>query len=155
MAVGFAGGLFLGAALGRSGSSCEHEPMTVVRDTVTITTRDTLWRFLPAAVAARPVGLQRVAVASADSAGTPAVDTVLAERTQLVYTDPRFTAWVSGVTPRLDSIAVVSLTTTETVRLSASRPRRWGLSVTAGAALTPRGVQPFVGVGVSYTFLAF
>ena len=33
------------------------------------------------------------------------------------------------------------------------KPKRWGISVSAGYALTPQGVKPYIGAGISYSFI--
>ncbi len=66
---------------------------------------------------------------------------------QMVYGDSTYTAWVSGYHASLDSIAVYRQTQIVTVR---QKPRRWQFGVQAGYGLTPRGLQPYVGVGVTY-----
>lgn len=72
---------------------------------------------------------------------------VLVPIVQKVYTDSTYTAWVSGYRARLDSIAVYRQTQTVTIR---QKPRRWSIGLQAGYGLTPRGPQPYVGVGVTY-----
>ena len=32
-------------------------------------------------------------------------------------------------------------------------PKRWGIGISAGGALTPHGVQPYIGVGVQYNLI--
>ena len=64
-------------------------------------------------------------------------------RRQLVYEDESYTAWVSGVVPALDSIAV---------RIpKLSQPRRWSVAVQAGVGITPAGPQPYIGLGLSFS----
>ena len=33
------------------------------------------------------------------------------------------------------------------------KPKRWGIGVSAGYALTPQGVKPYIGAGISYSFI--
>lgn len=64
-------------------------------------------------------------------------------RRQLVYEGDSYTAWVSGVAPALDSIAV---------RVpQVARPRRWSVAVQAGVGITPAGPQPYIGLGLSFS----
>lgn len=76
--------------------------------------------------------------------------------TQKRYSDSTYTAWVSGFRPALDSIHVhprrEMVTVTNTVR---GKPKRWGVGIHAGYGMTPRGLQPYIGVGVNYSILAF
>lgn len=66
--------------------------------------------------------------------------------------------WVSGYEPRLDryELDAKTVTITNTVTEKASR---WGLGVSAGygAALSGKEVRlsPYIGVGISYTFIRF
>lgn len=64
-------------------------------------------------------------------------------RQQFVYEGENYTAWVSGVAPALDSIAV------RTPKLS--QPRRWSVAVQAGMGITPAGPQPYIGLGLSFS----
>lgn len=75
--------------------------------------------------------------------------------TQNVYADSTYTAYVSGVSPRLDSIFVYPRReiVTKTIK---KPPNRWHIGVTAGYGFTPKnGPQPFVGVGVTYSLFSF
>lgn len=67
--------------------------------------------------------------------------------TQRTYGDSTYTAWVSGYDARLDSIHVRQQTVT--LREPAA-DRRWSIGVNAGLAVTPKGVQPYVGIGIQY-----
>ena len=70
--------------------------------------------------------------------------------TQQVYRDTTYTAWVSGYRPQLDSIEVYPRTLiVRQTAPPAAKPRRWSMGVQAGYGLTPKGLQPYVGVGVS------
>jgi len=64
---------------------------------------------------------------------------------QKIYRDSIYTAWVSGYKPSLDSIEVYQRTIT-----IKERAKRWGIGAQMGYGLTPKGFQPYVGVGVSY-----
>ena len=68
---------------------------------------------------------------------------------QKVYEDTLYKAYVSGYEPKLDSITIKQRTTyiTHTIRDKESRFR---IGLQAGYGLTPKGMQPYVGIGVSY-----
>lgn len=68
--------------------------------------------------------------------------TVLVPMERVVYRGPGYEARVSGYRPSLDSISIVNTTVSRA-------PRRWSVGVQAGVGMTPRGMQPYVGVGVS------
>ncbi len=76
---------------------------------------------------------------------------------QKVYSDSNYTAWVSGYRPRLDSI---SITHTEVsfhklVNNNSKGSKRLYLGIQVGYGITPRGMQPYLGLGLSYRFVGF
>lgn len=86
-------------------------------------------------------------------------DTLYILITQRVYQDSNYTAYVSGYMPSLDSIAVYNRTIyrdiTTTITPPKPRPKRWGLGIQAGYGVGTNGVQPYVGVGLSYNVFVF
>lgn len=68
---------------------------------------------------------------------------------QKVYEDTLYRAYISGYEPNLDSITIKQRTNyiTHTIRDKESRFR---IGLQAGYGLTPKGMQPYVGVGLSY-----
>ena len=71
---------------------------------------------------------------------------------QRLYEDRDYRAWVSGVEPRLDSIQVFREREVVSLR---ERPGRWCLGLSAGAALTPHGLDPFIGISITYSLITF
>ena len=72
--------------------------------------------------------------------------------TQKVYEGTDYRAWVSGFEPVLDSIYVHPRTTV--IRETVSRkPRKWHVGVMGGYGygFSSKQMEPFVGVGVSYS----
>ncbi len=147
-----------GFAVGRSCRPAPVEVVTETRDTLYI--RDTII----AEVAAAPCYIYRteeVRIPVHDTLVTR--DTIYAavERTTLRYEDSTYTAIVSGIYPRLDSLAiyprreVVTIHTTEQVAIS----RRWGLGIQAGYGLMVAGGQlhpaPYIGMGVSFNLASW
>lgn len=146
-------------------------PDAAVRETVvkcdTVTVCDTILvrDSQPAVVTAAGVSIVtlpawRPPISEADSAlsvDTPDSVAVEIPIEQRHYAGEDYDAWVSGYQPTLDSLNIYRPVTTvkETQTVTRWRTRRWGLSVGAGAALTPRGVEPGIFVGVSYTFYSF
>ncbi len=59
------------------------------------------------------------------------------------YTAESYDAWVSGYEPSLDSIKVYQ-------REVKPKQSRWSVGVQGGLGITPKGVQPYLGIGVSY-----
>lgn len=71
---------------------------------------------------------------------------------QKVYEDTLYRAYVSGYEPNLDSITIKQRTTyiTRTIRDKESRFR---IGLQAGYGLTPKGMMPYVGIGLSYRLM--
>ena len=72
--------------------------------------------------------------------------------------DSTYRMEVEGYNVQANSIEVYPRTVTQTIiqRVEVpGRPKRWGVGVSAGAALTPEGVKPYVGVGVQYNLVSF
>lgn len=70
--------------------------------------------------------------------------------TQKVYKDSDYTAYVSGYKPSLDSISVRHKVTTITIK---QKPSRWNVGVSAGYGMTPKGFQPYLGIGVTFNLI--
>lgn len=72
--------------------------------------------------------------------------------------DSTYTAYVSGIQydsfPKLDSIAFMRREVVRFVTrtVTASNNRRWHFGVQGGVGITPKGVQPYIGVGATYTW---
>ena len=65
---------------------------------------------------------------------------------------------MEGYHVKARSIEVYPRTVTKTVIERVSVPtkqKRWGIGVSAGAALTPQGIRPYLGVGVHYQLIVF
>lgn len=75
--------------------------------------------------------------------------------TQKEYQDSTYHAWVSGYAVNLDSIHTYTRHEYTTVQLPPPKPKRWHLGITAGFAITPKGVQPYIGGGITYSFKSF
>lgn len=78
-------------------------------------------------------------------------------RTYAVYKDSTYRAVVSGVEPRLDSMAVYQKVITQTITktIEVKKPTRWGLGVQIGGGVVKDKVRPYLGVGVSYNILTW
>ena len=76
--------------------------------------------------------------------------------TQKRYEGENYSAWVSGYEPRLDSISVRERTHVVTIKAS-KPPNRWHIGVQCGAgfALKSRQIEPFIGVGITYSLISF
>lgn len=93
------------------------------------------------------------AVAIADKGDSVTLDVAIEHRE---YRDSTYHAVVSGavvgdIHPALDFIETYNRTTTITVE----RPKRFAVTAGVGAAYTPKGFQPYVGVGVGVVIWRF
>ena len=65
------------------------------------------------------------------------------------YVSEDYRAYVSGYQANLDSIFIINKSTDRIVNLK-PKDKRFSIGIQAGYGITPKGFQPFVGVGVSY-----
>ena len=77
---------------------------------------------------------------------------------QRQYSDPRYTAWVSGYRPQLDSIHIYQRTEYITNKVkTVTKPKRWGIGLQAGYGVSLHNGQvfpaPYIGVGLSYSIV--
>lgn len=68
---------------------------------------------------------------------------------QKVYEDTLYRAYISGYEPNLDSITIKQRTTYIT-HTNRDKESRFRIGLQAGYGLTPKGMMPYVGVGLSY-----
>ena len=59
------------------------------------------------------------------------------------YEGKNYEAWISGYEPSLDSISIYHQTILP-------KQKRWSIGLQGGVGITPKGVQPYVGIGVSF-----
>ena len=83
---------------------------------------------------------------------------VLVPISRKVYEGEDYRAVVSGVRASLDTLDIFrktqTVTNTVVQRVEVpGKPKRWGIGVSAGYALTPQGVKPYIGAGISYSFI--
>ena len=74
---------------------------------------------------------------------------------QKVYSDSNYTAWVSGYRPRLDSISITHTEVSHKLVNNSKGSKRLYIGIQVGYGITPRGMQPYLGLGVSYRFVGF
>lgn len=85
-------------------------------------------------------------------------DSIEVLRTQKVYSDSTYTAYVSGYDPRLDSIFVrqkiIEHSIVETRTVSTKKFRRWNVGVIGGYGygFKSKEFEPFIGLGVTISF---
>ena len=75
--------------------------------------------------------------------------------TQKEYRDSTYHVWISGYAANLDSIHTFNRHDYTIVALPPAKPKRWHLGITAGFAMTPKGLQPYIGGGITYSFKSF
>lgn len=83
---------------------------------------------------------------------------VLVPISRNVYEGEDYRAVVSGFRVSIDTIDTFRKTQTLTNTFIQrgevpGKPKRWGIGVSAGYALTPQGVKPYIGAGISYSFI--
>ena len=124
---------------------------------VVVTRYDTVSVEVPPPASVRLLAPRRALLACAeqpDSVPTPgplpdsvAVEVPVESRE---YAGEGYRAYVSGWQPRLDSLVLERPVYTATVAQPvAARTRRFSIALQAGYGMTPRGLLPYVGVGVS------
>ena len=74
---------------------------------------------------------------------------------QKVYSDSNYTAWVSGYNPKLDSISITHTEVSHKLVNNSKGSKRLFIGIQVGYGVTPRGMQPYLGLGVSYNFFGF
>lgn len=72
----------------------------------------------------------------------------------IVWQDDRCIVYAHGIGPQVDSVTHfdTNIVVTETVR---SKPKRWGIGVSAGYGLSKDGLSPYIGLGISYDIVRF
>jgi opacity protein-like surface antigen len=75
--------------------------------------------------------------------------------TQREYRDSTYRAWVSGYDAKLDSIEVYNSHSIVTIEKYVPRTRHWGVGISAGYGYTPKGAQPYIGIGISYSIFTW
>ena len=148
-------GLTIGYRFGDSGA------VDVVADTIYI--YDTIVVREPVAVESKPVGVRSYRVKllgrigkQNDSIGeqngkqNDSVEVEL-QIEQKVYSDSLYKAWVSGFDARLDSIYIYQPTRYITIKTT-EQQSRWSWGIQAGMGITPKGLQPYIGLGATFRF---
>lgn len=149
------------------GKNRTEKPPGGVTETVE-TTVDTVVRRMPVQRDVSAAGTRRFVVPTYCFLGTVAerdsvteepqcsADSALVELpiVQRHYADSAYEAWVSGpIDPQLDSVRVFAPTTVVT-RQEWKPPKRWHIGPTVGFGYTPRGLEPFIGISLTYSIIA-
>lgn len=124
----------------------------VKRDTIIV--RDTIVQYYPQEVERVVVRNERVEVPIVRYDTIREVAEVELPIEEREYKSEEYRAVVGGFNPYLKSIEVYPrtayITTTETI----TKRKRWGVSlgVQGGYGITPVGMQPYAGVGISFGY---
>ena len=93
-----------------------------------------------------------------DHTDTIRTDSCVHLREYKEYQDSNYYAKVSGVAPRLDELRIYPKTVYETkyiYRDVISKPKRWGIGVSAGYGVGKHGFSPVLAVTVNYNLFQF
>jgi hypothetical protein len=69
------------------------------------------------------------------------------------YRDSTYYARVSGINAYLEEIRVYPRTVTNYINTTEKvyiQPPKWSIGLQGGYGITPKGLQPYIGVGISY-----
>lgn len=123
------------------------------RDTVTVVHVDTvvMERAIP-----QTVFVDRVIKDTLFTTDTVKVE-VLVPINNYIFSDSLYRAEISGYNVSLDRMEIFQKTTKKTVHIPfpVKNNKRWGLGISAGYAVTPKGFQPYFGVGIQYNIIYF
>ena len=137
---------------GRATTRTDIVRTEVERDTIVV--RDTIVQYYPQEVERVVVKTERVEVPIVHRDTIREVVEIELPIEEREYKSEEYYAVVGGFNPYLKSIEVYPktsyITTTETV----TKRKRWGVSlgVQGGYGFTPKGWQPYAGVGVSFGY---
>lgn len=125
-----------------------------MRDTIFL--YDTIVKRVPVPVEMKPIKTMNVRlkllgnIASDTTAELVSVDVEL-PITQKVYEDSTYKAYVSGYEANLDSIYIYQPTRYITITTEPKRSK-WSWGLQGGIGITPKGIQPYLGIGGQFTF---
>lgn len=133
----------LGFALGRiSSPNTESTPINTQNDTLYIRQPELM------VVHPKPSLKARLPLVVHDTIVSTDTVTVEVPMSQNVYESPRYRAYVSGFQPSLDSLIIAP-----DPKIQAPKSSPFSVGVSAGVGITPVGVQPYIGVGISFKLL--
>lgn len=149
--------IFMGCVVGafffgRATTRTDIVRTEVERDTIVV--RDTIVQYYPKEVERVVTRTERVEVPIVHRDTIREVVEVELPIEERTYLDEEYKAVIGGYNPYLKSIEVYPKTsyinTTETI----TKRKRWGVSlgVQGGYGITPQGMQPYAGVGISFGY---
>lgn len=141
----------------------EATPAGITSDTITVVCYDTITVRKPIAVDSVVVRYEtnRMPIASNTEQGIKeepgdSVDVVI-PISQIEVVDSSYHIWASGYRVAVDSVQVYPRTIVQTITTTAkaSKPKRWHIGPTIGYGMTHQGLQPYIGISVTYSILSF
>ena len=92
-----------------------------------------------------------MALARRDTTGAMPVDSIIVEIPveSRQYVGESYRAYVSGWRPRLDSLILTRPVASVAVSPATRQHSRISAGIQAGVGLTPKGLQPYVGIGLT------
>lgn len=149
--------IFVGACVGsfffgRATTRTDIVRTEVERDTIVV--RDTIVQYYPKEVERVVVRTERVEVPIVQRDTIREVVEVELPIEERTYLDEEYKAVVGGYNPYLKSIEVYPKTSYITTAETITKRKRWGvcLGVQGGYGFTPKGWQPYAGVGVTFGY---
>lgn len=126
-------------------------------DTVTVIRHDTIKIDSPVPVIKYIKEKEYVTVTDSLLVHDTVTHIVELPREYLVYQDTTYRAVVSGVQPRLDTIAIYPKTVYQTITktITKTKKTKWGIGVQAGCGWNGEKFSPYLGAGVQYNLISF
>lgn len=130
--------------------TCTRTP-DIVREVKTIVRVDTVRVTQPEVIVVhpRPAVIERLRTVQPTECDSDTVRAVYVPVEQRVYQGDGYKAFVSGHQPQLDSIEFYRPVTV----LGRRNPSRFSVGFQMGYGITPRGLQPYAGIGISVRIL--
>ena len=135
-----------------SGKEPPQEHIVVRTDTMYV--RDTVTVYKPSKVTRTIKDTMRLIVKETQVDTMHDTVYVYLPQENIVWQDDRCIVYAHGVNPQVDSVTHfnTNMVVTKTVT---SKPKRWGIGVSAGYGLSKDGLSPYIGLGISYDIVRF
>ena len=138
-------GALLGMMLTRSCSKTQIPEPQIIRDTTLITQIDT--QYFPNPVPYKVEVRDTILLSDTIFIGGQMLFQEVKE-----YGDSTYYARISGINAYLEEIKVYPKTITQYINTKEYiyvPPKKWSVGIQGGVGITPKGLQPYLGVGVS------
>ena len=126
----------------------------IVSHVDTLYVRDTLTVYKPSKVTRTVKDTVRMIVKETQIDTMHDTVFVYLPQESIVWQDDRCIVYAHGVNPQVDSVTHfnTNMVVTKTVT---SKPKRWGIGVSAGYGMSKDGLSPYIGLGISYNIIRF